>query len=147
MQANSKLVKNNEHFMKIGIILPCNNIEKGINLSNILSLIDMYSHIHFCFVNNGSSDNTLNILEYIRRESTGEVSILDLKKKKNLPNVVKAGARYLNTKEEIDYTQAIEVDFTINFQKLIYLFDSNILKEHEFYENTVIKQRPPKKSN
>lgn len=74
--------------MKIGIILPCYNIEQKINLSNILTVLSFKTSLHFCFVNNGSTDNTLQILEYLNKESEIEMSVLDIKKRKNKAGVI-----------------------------------------------------------
>ncbi|MFC2109047.1 glycosyltransferase [Bacteroidota bacterium] len=123
--------------MKIGIIIPCYNIEQDINLSHVLCLIDLNSHLHFCFVNNASSDNTMSILEYLKKESTQEVSVLDIKKNKPYSMAVRLGARYLNTIEYLDYVQSLSVDFNMSLQALKNMFERNVLKEYEFYENNI----------
>jgi glycosyltransferase involved in cell wall biosynthesis len=127
--------------MKIGIILSCYNIEDKINLSTIMDVINTNGHLHFCFVNNGSSDNTMNILEYLSRESGQDISVLDLKKKKTSNAVAKVGSRYLNTKEEIDYVQSVLIDFTMNQFQVEKALKAQVLKEHEFYENDTYKFR------
>jgi dolichyl-phosphate beta-glucosyltransferase len=117
--------------MKIGIILSCYNIEDKINLSTIMDVINTNGHLHFCFVNNGSSDNTMNILEYLSRESGQDISVLDLKKKKTSNAVAKVGSRYLNTKEEIDYVQSVLIDFTMNQFQVEKALKAQVLKEQE----------------
>lgn len=128
--------------MNIGLILPCRNIEEGINLSNILGLIELFPKVHFCFVNNGSTDNTFSILKYFKKESKNAVSILDIKKTKNDTDVMKAGARFLNSMEDVDYVQFTEVDFRMDFHELKRKIDEClIVNEKDFYEKVVHKVR------
>ncbi|WP_139957319.1 glycosyltransferase [Flavicella sediminum] len=123
--------------MKIGIILPCFNIEKHINLATIFSLIELYSDLHFCFVNNASSDDSLSILEYIKRETNEEVSVLDIKRNKSQTAVLKAGVRYLNTKVNLKWIQSIQMDFNMSLKELRVIFDRTILRSEDLSEDTI----------
>ncbi|MDY0781499.1 glycosyltransferase [Tenacibaculum sp. IB213877] len=89
--------------MNIGIIIPCYNEEKEINKEVFVQFIIMKENCHVCFVNDGSTDNTLEILNEIKKQIPHKVSVIDIKVNKGKLGAIKAGARYLFTKEDIDY--------------------------------------------
>ncbi len=108
--------------MKTGIIIPCFNEEKRLNVLTFLSFLKANGKYHLCFVNNGSKDNTIEVLEEFKKNAQSKVSIVDIKKKKGIVAVVRAGVRYLNTREDIEIIGFLEMDLSIScteFQKLI----------------------------
>jgi glycosyltransferase involved in cell wall biosynthesis len=56
-----------------------------------------------CFVNNASSDNTLNLLKEIQFKSKKSISVLDIKHDKGLKSAIKSGARLLSSESEFDF--------------------------------------------
>lgn len=127
--------------MKKGIIIPCYNIEQKINLSNILTIISFNTQLHFCFVNNGSSDNTLEVLEYLKKESEVEVSILDIKKRKGNTTVVRAGARFLSSNKDLEAVQSMSLDFSLELEGLRIFFENKVLQNFDFTDNSIYKLR------
>tara|TARA_B110000211_G_C13890536_1_gene469381 strand:- start:347 stop:739 length:393 start_codon:yes stop_codon:yes gene_type:complete len=123
--------------MKKGIVFPCYNVEKNINVSNILAIISFYKPVHFCFVNNGSSDHTIRILEYISKESETEVSVLDIKKRKNKAGVIRSGERFLKSNKDLDCVMSITLDFSLGLEDLKMYLDSNVLQNPEFTDKTL----------
>mgnify|MGYP001434774422 CR=1 FL=1 len=119
--------------MKLGIILPCYNIEQKINLSNLLTIISINKDAHFCFVNNGSSDNSLRVLEYLNKESEIEISVLDIKKKKKKKSgVIRAGERFLKSNKDLDYVQSVCLDFSLKLEAMNRFFEKEIKQNKEF---------------
>lgn len=104
--------------MNIGIILPCYNIEEQINLLEVLTFLNTNSQLYFCFVNNGSSDKSLEMLEHLKKKSLVAISVLDIKRKKNMTNAIKAGVRFLNAKEDFDELFSVVLDFRLNLETL-----------------------------
>ncbi len=80
--------------MKIGVIIIFNNNEKDINVTEVIHALSNTKHISFCFVNNCSTDNTLNVLQELKEESNN-VTVIDIKKLKSTAAAVKAGARFM----------------------------------------------------
>ena len=81
--------------MKTGIIITLYNQESQINKVILEQFLDTQKNIHLCFVNNGSTDNTLNILEEIVQQHPNNTSIVNIKKEKNLQAALKLGFRFL----------------------------------------------------
>lgn len=49
--------------MNLCLIVPCFNEEKRLRAESFLDFVQHNPHIHFCFVNDGSSDGTLQLIE------------------------------------------------------------------------------------
>ncbi|PQJ82016.1 glycosyltransferase [Polaribacter glomeratus] len=88
--------------MNSGVIIVFSNDESEIidfdqkYLSNI-------STNKICFVNNASTDNTLNLLKDIQFKSKKNISIVDIKHDKGLKSAIKSGARLLSSESEFDF--------------------------------------------
>lgn len=88
--------------MNSGVIIVFSNDENEIidfeqkYLSNI-------STNKICFVNNASTDNTLNLLKDIQFKSKKNISIVDIKHDKGLKSAIKSGARLLSSESEFDF--------------------------------------------
>ncbi|MCF2875177.1 MULTISPECIES: glycosyltransferase [unclassified Tenacibaculum] len=89
--------------MKVGILILFCNSEKEIIEYEMAKLFNVKSDSEICFINNGSKDNTLRALKVIRDDAKIDISILDIKKNKGINAAVKAGARYLFSRTDIDY--------------------------------------------
>ncbi len=103
--------------MKSGIIVIFSNNENEINKIEMEELLDTNNY-NVCFVNNGSTDNTLNLLRDIKFKLKNTISIVDIKLEKGLKPAIKAGARSL-------LSESPEYDF------IVYL-KSNMLASLEY---------------
>lgn len=56
--------------IKTAIIIPCYNEELRLNSSEYIDFSKEYPNIHFIFVNDGSSDNTLKLLNSLAKEAS-----------------------------------------------------------------------------
>ena len=68
--------------MKTGIIIPCYNEEKRVNVLAFLNFINQENEYHLCFVNDGSKDNTIKVLRDIQSQNPTKISVIDIKKKR-----------------------------------------------------------------
>ncbi len=64
---------------KTGIVIPCYNEADRLNVKAFAEFIKENEAIEFLFVNDGSTDETLRVLEGIRSISAENTIILDLK--------------------------------------------------------------------
>ncbi|MBG6132828.1 glycosyltransferase involved in cell wall biosynthesis [Aquimarina sp. EL_43] len=87
--------------MKTGIIIPCHNEEKRLDVTAFLNFIQKKSNIHLCFINDGSDDNTIDILKDIQSNNPLQTSVIDVKKNSGKAAAVRTGAKYLNSREDI----------------------------------------------
>ena len=125
--------------MNSGVIIIFSNNEKDINdlyKENLLSI----NANKVCFVNNASTDNTLNLLNNIKFESKNNISILDIKHNKGVKSALKSGARLLLSESEFDFIVYLQSNM------LEYL---DVLKEYliNFEENKQNYDSLPTRSN
>jgi hypothetical protein len=88
--------------MNSGVIIIFSNNEKDINDLYKENLLAINAN-KVCFVNNASTDNTLNLLNNIKFESKINISILDIKHDKGVKSALKSGARLLLSESEFDF--------------------------------------------
>jgi len=105
--------------MKTGIIIPCFNEEKKINMMALLKFLKQNTKYHLCFVNDGSKDNTLKLLEKLKKKAMSYVSIVDVKRSKGKLASIKVGARYLYTREDLDCIGYVDTDLTLDYPEFI----------------------------
>jgi len=109
----------------VGIILIFNNNENILNFDLITQTLNAATELHFCLVNNGSTDNTLYLLNEVKQESHNQTSVLDIKKYKSAVFALKSAARYLNSTEKIKHYGYLEIENSNSITILNRLIDSN----------------------
>lgn len=102
--------------MKTGIIIPCYNEEKRLNKEAFLTFIASHEDYHLCFVNDGSKDNTLEVLQAMKMTTPSQISIVDVKKNVGKATAVRAGVRYLYHRDDIAYIGFIDADLSTDFR-------------------------------
>lgn len=110
--------------MKTGIIIPCYNEANRLDVSAFNEFIQSHENYHLCFVNDGSKDHTLEVLNKIQREASSQVSIVDVKKNAGKAAAVRSGARYLYNRTDIDYIGFIDADLSTDFKDFKKLVDT-----------------------
>lgn len=102
--------------MKTGIIIPCYNEEKRLNQEAFIRFISEHSDYHLCFVNDGSKDRTLEVLHTMKAQAPGSISIVDVKKNSGKATAVRAGARFLYSKNDIANIGFMDADLSTDFK-------------------------------
>ena len=62
---------------KTCIIIPCYNEEHRLDTSEFLNFIPQNPY-HFCFVNDGSTDDTSRLIKAIKKKAEEKVTLLEL---------------------------------------------------------------------
>ena len=81
--------------MSVGIIIPCFNDADGLNVNTFRKCLNTYHDFQLCFVNDGSTDNTLNILSKFKKEFDNRITVIDVKKQKGKKAAIRIGSRFL----------------------------------------------------
>ena len=63
----------------VGVVIPCYNEGERLQGDQFRKFVDQNLGYHLCFVNDGSTDNTLEVLERIRKGREEHISIYDCK--------------------------------------------------------------------
>lgn len=102
--------------MKTGIIIPCYNEEKRLSQEAFISFITENEDYHLCFVNDGSTDKTLEVLYEMKEQAPNAISIVDVKKNSGKATAVRAGARFLFNKSYISNIGFMDADLSTDFR-------------------------------
>lgn len=102
--------------MKTGIIIPCYNEADRINQIAFLQFINQHDEYHLCFVNDGSKDETIKVLNRLKRNADDRISVVDVKRNGGKAAAVRAGARYLFTREDIEFVGFMDADLSTDFK-------------------------------
>ncbi|MBC8756991.1 glycosyltransferase [Kordia sp. YSTF-M3] len=108
--------------MKIGILILFRNDETAIEVQKFVHLFAEKSKLSICFVNNGSTDKTLELLKEIQEDAMVPISIIDVKKDKGHSAAIKAGVRYLSSKKELPYILCLKRYKSQDFEMLEKMF-------------------------
>lgn len=130
--------------MKKGIIILFSDDENKINKDQFTNLFNQ-KDIKLCLVNNGSKDNTLEVLESVKDElEPSSISIIDIKKDKGTNAAVKAGARYLHSSGDLKCIMYFKSNMLTYFEDVKAQFE--ILKKIENRFNDRLSQAKNRKN-
>ena len=77
--------------MRTGIVIALNNKEKEISPIKIEQILEANKSVHICFVNNGSTDRTLEVLNSFKEKFTDRLSVVSIKNNKGIDSALKVG--------------------------------------------------------
>ena len=106
------------------IIVPCYNEENRLDRQAFTDFIQSHSDFILCFVNDGSSDNTIAVLNEIKEARPKQVHVLDIPVNGGKAAAVRAGALYLEGSTHADYIGFIDADLSTDFQDFKGLVDT-----------------------
>lgn len=103
--------------MKALIIIPCYNEEKRLQRDQFVAFIKAHNQYHFLFVNDGSSDKTVLLLETIKKESPSQVDILDLKQNVGKAEAIRQGM-LASVDMKFDYLAYFDADLATPLEEI-----------------------------
>lgn len=123
--------------MKNGIVIPCYNEASRLKLSDYQSFIEKNPKFTLCFVNDGSTDDTLNVLKGFQRKLMSlnrgmelQLLIVDMPQNNGKAAAVKAGFNYLIENTNIQNLGFVDADLATGFddyKNLVKNLDENEL--------------------
>ncbi|WP_346882630.1 response regulator [uncultured Algibacter sp.] len=111
---NSTNVTNNVIIQQrcVGVVIPCYNEEERLLSDQFLDYIDKNSGYHLCFVNDGSKDNTLEVLYKLQKGKEDFISVYNCKINGGKAEAVRLGMLHLSKKEDLDYIGFLDADLS-----------------------------------
>ena len=103
------------------IVIPCYNEEKGISNSEYSNFLEKNPDAVICFVNDGSKDNTLGVLNVLKEKHGTQIHILSLEKNSGKAEAVRAGINYCNTHFQHQYIGYLDADLATTLEEFIEL--------------------------
>lgn len=89
------------------IVIPCYNEEKRLDITRYSKFLSKHKNVLVCFVNDGSSDATLKVLNEIKSNFPENVAVISMKKNSGKAESVRTGVMQCNA--------------NFNFEKIAYL--------------------------
>ena len=96
----------------VGVVIPCYDEEKRLLSKEFTNFIEKNSGYHLCFVNDGSKDNTLQVLNELRKGREDFITVYNCKKNGGKAEAVRQGMLYMAKKEGLDYIGFLDADLS-----------------------------------
>ncbi|CAM1333082.1 glycosyltransferase [Tenacibaculum aestuariivivum] len=96
----------------VGVVIPCYNEEKRLLSKEFTNFIDKNSGYHLCFVNDGSKDKTLEVLNDLRKGREEFITVYNCDKNGGKAEAVRQGMLYMAKKEDLDYIGFLDADLS-----------------------------------
>jgi len=96
----------------VGVVIPCYDEEERLLSDEFLSFVDENSGYHLCFVNDGSKDNTLEVLRDLQTGREDFITVYDCEKNGGKAEAVRLGMLHMAKKEDLDYIGFLDADLS-----------------------------------
>ncbi len=100
----------------VGVVIPCYNEEKRLRTDEFLQFVNHRHGYHLCFVDDGSSDNTLQVLERLAAASEGKITVYTCAKNGGKAEAVRQGILSLVKDTQLDYFGYLDADLSTDFR-------------------------------
>ena len=114
--AKGSQVKGNSDIMIqqrcVGVVIPCYNEEERLLSDEFLNYIKTNSGYHLCFVNDGSKDKTLEVLNDLRKGREDYITVYDCEKNGGKAEAVRLGMLFMAEKDDLDYIGFLDADLS-----------------------------------
>lgn len=103
------------------IVIPCYNEGKEFLLQDYYSFLENHRNILLCFVDDGSSDDTLKILKQIKDSYSQQVAIVECQKNKGKAEAVRAGFQFCKDDFQYQYIAYLDADLSTSLHECLRL--------------------------
>ena len=100
------------------IIIPCYN-ENGISINEYSNFLVNNPEAIICFVNDGSTDTTLETLNNLKGKHAAQIYILSLENNSGKAEAVRAGINYCNQNFKHQYIGYLDADLATTLEEFI----------------------------
>ena len=100
----------------IGVVIPCYNEEDRLLSDEFTEFVYANLGYHLCFVNDGSTDKTLEVLNKLSKGREDYISVYDCQKNGGKAEAVRLGMLHLAKNIELDYIGFLDADLSTDFK-------------------------------
>jgi dolichyl-phosphate beta-glucosyltransferase len=101
--------------MKNGIVIPCYNESLRLPLQTYQAFLDCCPDYQICFVNDGSQDHTLSLLETMQAQNPRQVQVLNLVQNQGKAEAVRLGIQHLFRNHDLQTVGFMDADLSTGF--------------------------------
>ncbi|MBC6998887.1 response regulator [Cytophaga sp. FL35] len=115
---NSKISADTQMLQKhcVGVVIPCYNEEERLSGEEFKKFAHQNLGYHLCFVNDGSTDNTLSVLQELQKENPSNISVYNCEKNGGKAEAVRQGVLHMVKDEQLDYIGYLDADLSTDFR-------------------------------
>ncbi len=99
----------------VGVVIPCYNEAERLSGTEFQDFARKNLGYRLCFVNDGSTDDTLKVLKELQKGNEAHISILDCAKNGGKAEAVRQGILYLTHDAQLDYIGYLDADLSTDF--------------------------------
>lgn len=103
--------------MKNGIVIPCFNEAQRLKLDKFEEFVRANNDYVLCFVNDGSTDQTLEVLERFQSRHKEKVLVCNLIRNSGKAEAVRSGVRYLAAQKSLGTVGFMDADLSTGFDE------------------------------
>ena len=115
----------------VGVVIPCFNEEKRLKKTEFLRFLNKNSGYHLCFVNDGSTDATFEVLTELRKGREGYISVFTCDKNLGKSAAVRLGMLHMAKFKGLDYIGFLDADLStdlLDFHHLVTTIENSNFK-------------------
>lgn len=115
----------------VGVVIPCYNEEERLLSDEFTTFIKRNSGYHLCFVNDGSKDDTLKVLNNLKKGREDFITVYDCEKNGGKAEAVRLGMLHMAEKKDLDYIGFLDADLStdlLDFDDLVTTIESTDYK-------------------
>ena len=118
------------------IVIPCYNEENRLNKQAFMDFVKENPSVAFLFVNDGSSDNTLDILTQLINNQEN-LLLLNLEKNSGKAEAVRQGVLYVAENYDCDFIGFLDADLAIPLDEILNFL--HIMQRYDFNAVTALR--------
>lgn len=107
--------KSTIHKNVTAVIIPCYNEELRLKSADFTEFAQSNHGYKLCFVNDGSKDNTLEVLKGLQKGHEDYITVYDCPKNGGKAEAVRQGINFMLKDTEVDYVGFLDADLSTNF--------------------------------
>ena len=100
----------------VGVVIPCYNEQDRLSSKEFLDFIDSNLGYLLCFVNDGSTDKTLEVLNTLKKGRENNIIVYDCEKNGGKAEAVRQGVLHLANDPQLDYIGYLDADLSTDFK-------------------------------
>ncbi len=100
----------------VGVVIPCYNEEERLSSDEFKDFAHRNLGYHLCFVNDGSTDNTLGVLEELKKGNENNISVYNCEKNGGKAEAVRQGMLHMHQDPQLDYIGFLDADLSTDFR-------------------------------
>jgi glycosyltransferase involved in cell wall biosynthesis len=133
---------------KLSIVIPCYNEEIRFPIKEYHRFIQKNPGHQICFVNDGSTDGTLGLLNQLQKTFPENVAVITYSENAGKASATRKGVRYCNKRFDHAYTAFLDADLSTSLEEcasmsrflkdgVVFVFGSRIMK----MGSTIVRSR------